>query len=94
MVFAVWAARKGAVSAGVAEAFRDSCRYGRERLEEIVAVESPRRGFPPDLVREYLTRNIVHQLGPRDYQGMDLFLQYATAGSRVGAGPRPPGGLT
>ena len=46
MVFAVWAGRKGAVTPEVAEAFRESCRYGRERIEEIVASESRGRGFP------------------------------------------------
>jgi predicted solute-binding protein len=77
MVFAVWAGRKGVVTAEVAEAFRESCRYGRARMDEIVASEAPRRGFPPDFVEEYLTRRIVNELGPREYQGMDLFLSYA-----------------
>ena len=76
MVFAVWAGRKGVVTPAVAGAFRDSCRYGRERLGEIVAAESVARGFAPELVREYLTRHIVHELGPRDYAGMELFLSY------------------
>lgn len=82
MVFAVWAGRKGVVTPAVVEAFRESCRYGRERIEEIVAAESPRRDFPPQLVREYLTRHIVHELGPRDYQGMELFLSYAAQSRR------------
>src|SRR5579883_1515651 len=69
MVFAVWAGRRGAVTPEVAEAFRESCRYGRERLEAIVASESARREFAPELVREYLTRHIVHELGERDYRG-------------------------
>jgi predicted solute-binding protein len=77
MVFAVWAGHKAAVTPEVVEAFRQSCRYGCERMDEIVASEAPARGFPPELVREYLTRHIVHELGPRDYQGMELFLQYA-----------------
>jgi len=77
MVFAVWAARKGVVTPDVVAAFRESCRYGRERIDEIVAAESPRRGFAPEVAREYLTRHIVHELGPRDYEGMDLFLRYA-----------------
>jgi len=80
MVFAVWAARPGVVTPEVAEAFRASCRFGRERLDEIVLSESPRRNLPLDLAREYLTRNIVHELSPRDYDGMDLFLSYARAG--------------
>jgi predicted solute-binding protein len=77
MVFAVWAGRRSAVTPEVAEAFRDSCRFGRDRIEEIVAFESPRRGFPPSLVREYLTRHIVHELGPLEYEGMEQFLKLA-----------------
>lgn len=77
MVFAVWAGPKGAIAPEVAEAFRGSCRYGRENIEEIVASESAARGFPPELVRRYLTEHIVHELGPREYEGMELFLQYA-----------------
>jgi len=77
MVFAVWAARPGVAGPEVAEAFRASCRYGREHLDDIVRVESASREFPPDLVREYLTRHIVHELEARDYEGMALFLEYA-----------------
>jgi len=77
MVFAVWAGRRTAITPEVTEAFRESCRYGRGRIDEIVASESPRRGFPAELVREYLTRHILHELGPREYQGMELFLRYA-----------------
>jgi len=78
MVFAVWAARKGLANDLVAQAFRDSCRYGLEHMGEIVEAESARLGFAPEMVRQYLTRHIVHQLGPRDYQGMRLFLEWAT----------------
>jgi chorismate dehydratase len=81
MVFAVWAGRRGVVTPPVAEAFRESCRYGRERIEEIVAAESPRRGFSPRMVREYLTDRIVHELSARDYEGMELFLRYAREGA-------------
>jgi chorismate dehydratase len=76
-VFAVWAGRKSVITPGVVDAFQQSCRFGRERIEEIVAVESSRREIPRDLVREYLTHRIVHELGPRDYEGMDRFLEYA-----------------
>lgn len=88
MVFAVWAARKGVVTPEVAEAFRGSCRYGLGRMDEIVAAESARLGFAPELVRNYLTRHIVHELGPREYQGMDLFLRYARMKNRAGGPTR------
>jgi predicted solute-binding protein len=77
MVFAVWAGRKGAVTPAVVEAFGGSCRYGLAHIEEIVASESVARGFPEAVIREYLTRHIVHELGEREYRGMDLFLNYA-----------------
>ncbi len=77
MVFAVWAGRKGAVTPEVSQVFCESYRYGKDRIDEIVASEAASREFPASLVREYLTRHIVHELGPRDYQGMELFLRYA-----------------
>jgi predicted solute-binding protein len=77
MVFAVWAGRREAVTAELAEVFRDSYSYGRERIDEIVAQEAARREFAPEMVREYLTRHIVHSLGAREYEGMQLFLEYA-----------------
>ena len=87
MVFAVWAGHKGVVTSQVAAAFRDSCSYGLDRLDEIVAAESVKREFRPALVREYLARHIVHELGPRDYEGMELFLRLA----RPVARPVSPG---
>jgi predicted solute-binding protein len=89
MVFAVWAGRRGVVTPEVVEALRESGRYGLARIDEIVAAEAPRRGFPPEFVEEYLTRRIVNELGPREYQGMDLFLSYA----RQLPPPRSPSGL-
>jgi predicted solute-binding protein len=77
MVFAVWAGRPGVATVQIEEAFRGSWEYGRAHMDEIVAAESSSRGFPPGMVRTYLTCHIVHQLGPREYQGMNLFLEYA-----------------
>ena len=77
MVFAVWAGRRGLPMAELEQAFRASCRYGRDHMEDIVRAESAARGFPAALVRKYLTHHIVHELGPREYAGMKLFLEYA-----------------
>jgi chorismate dehydratase len=78
-VFAVWAGRKEVITPEVVEVFQESCRFGRTHIEDIVASEAPRREFSPDLVRQYLTRHIVHELGSRDYEGMNQFLAYASA---------------
>lgn len=77
MVFAVWAARRGVVTEEVAAAFRESCAFGRANLDAIMQSESARRGFAPELVRQYLERHIVHELGGRDYEGLKRFLAYA-----------------
>jgi predicted solute-binding protein len=79
MVFAVWAGRKGVVTPGVERAFLDSYRYGKGRIEEIVAAESEARGLATELVREYLTRYIVFEMGAREQTGMREFLRLAAA---------------
>ena len=74
MVFAVWAGRKGVITPEREQAFVDSYFSGKSNMEEIVRAESARRGIAPDLVREYLTRYIVFELGENEYAGMDRYL--------------------
>ena len=77
MVFAIWAGRKEAITPEVEAVFRASYEFGRSRLEDIVRLESARRGLAPDLARDYLTGHIVCELGPADYRGLELFLDFA-----------------
>jgi len=77
MVFAVWAGHQRHITPGVVKALNDSCRYGRDHLEDIVKIDAAARGIPETLAREYLTRNIVNELGPREYEGLELYLRYA-----------------
>lgn len=81
MVFALWSARPEIIQERYARAFRASCRFGLEHLDQIVQAEAAARGVTAELAREYLTRHIVFELGDRDYAGLDLFLQY---GARLG----------
>jgi len=75
MVFAVWAARPGVPeSCYSAEDFIDSAHFGMANLERIVNEEHQRRGMPADLVREYLTRNVVFDFGDNERMGMRRFL--------------------
>jgi len=78
MVFAVWAGRKEMMQDGYQRAFLDSCRYGLAHLDEIAKIESVARDFPEDLVRKYLTENIVFELGEREEQGLRLYLERAS----------------
>lgn len=77
MVFAVWAGRAEHITPEVIEALNDSCRYGRAHLEDIVRIDGAARGIPAALAREYLTEHIVNELGPREYEGLELYLRYA-----------------
>lgn len=77
MVFAVWGARPACASPGLAEAFSDSLRYGREHMDDIVAHEAAARGFAPAFVRDYLARNVVFDLGESELRGLERFLACA-----------------
>ena len=77
MVFAVWSARKEWIEPRFEKAFVESCRYGLAHMDEIVRTEAPIRAVSEDLVRRYLTKHIVFELGERDYQGMNLYLKHA-----------------
>jgi len=77
MVFAVWAGKRSAITAGLEAAFAASCRFGLERLPEIATAGGPPRGITESLALSYFRDNIVFELGDREYQGLDTFLQYA-----------------
>ena len=75
MVFAVWGARAGIAGDSYSAAdFIDSVRYGMSDLDRIVAEEHVRRGMTAELVRHYLTRNVVFHLGDNEQMGMRRFL--------------------
>ena len=77
MVFAVWAVKNLVADPGLAGIFTASATYGKERLEEIIAVESKSRDLPEDLVRRYLTTYISYGLGEAERQSLTLFLRSA-----------------
>ena len=75
MVFAVWAARPGVpASCYSAGDFIESARYGMANLDCIVDEEHRKRGMSAELVREYLTRNVVFDFGDNERMGMRRFL--------------------
>ena len=80
MVFALWAGRKEAITPEAEAIFRASYQFGHDHLDDIIRVEAAQRGIRPELAREYLTRHIICELGPAEYQGLELFLDYARTG--------------
>jgi predicted solute-binding protein len=77
MVFAVWAARAELPTQDPAP-FTASLRFGMEHIDDIVRQEHPKLGISEALAREYLTRNIIFELGEAEYTGLSTFLQYAS----------------
>ena len=77
MVFALWAGRKEAITPEVEAVFQASYQFGRNHLDDIVRVEAAQRGIRPELARDYLIRHIICELGSAEYQGLELFLEYA-----------------
>jgi chorismate dehydratase len=77
MVFAVWAGKSTHLTADVSRAFTDSCRWGLDHMEEIVAAAVRERSFGEQLVRKYLTEHIVYELGARHREGLELFRKLA-----------------
>ena len=77
MVFAVWAGAPSVVRPDLEPIFSASCRFGLQHLREIAALEGPPRSIAEPLALEYFEKNIVFELGEREYRGLDLFLQYA-----------------
>ncbi|MGH9663162.1 MAG: menaquinone biosynthetic enzyme MqnA/MqnD family protein [Bryobacteraceae bacterium] len=86
MVFAVWAGSKAVWSREREQAFLDSCRDGLAHLEDIARTEHAARGVTEAVARDYLTHNIAFELGEKDYEGMDLFLRYASQFDRMAVG--------
>jgi predicted solute-binding protein len=78
MVFAVWAARAELPPQDPAP-FLASLRFGIEHIDDIARQEHAKLGISEALAREYLTRNIIFELGEREYAGLEAFLQYASA---------------
>jgi len=77
MVFAVWTGAALFMTEGNRRIFVDSCRYGLERIDEIVARAPEAHRVPATLAREYLTRHIVFELNDTDRRGLAQFLEWA-----------------
>lgn len=76
-VFALWAGRRSAIREELVNLIQGSCHFGLAQLDQIIPLEAERRGFSEALVHEYLTRNIVFQIGPEEQAGLATYLSYA-----------------
>ena len=76
MVFAVWASR-AEIGPQDPESYTASLRFGLQHIDDIARQEHAKIGISEDLAREYLTNNIVFELGEPEYAGLATFLKYA-----------------
>jgi predicted solute-binding protein len=77
MVFALWAGRKENLTPRLGALLRASFLEGRANLERIIEEESLRRGFPRDLVAQYLNESTNFVMSDEDYDGLRLYLAAA-----------------
>ncbi|MEM9352474.1 MAG: menaquinone biosynthesis protein [Planctomycetota bacterium] len=76
-VFAVWAARSGVAPERLLAGFSCARDLGVARVERIAREQAERMGLEPELVLEYLTKNLHFTLGPRERQGLELYFRRA-----------------
>lgn len=77
-VFAVWAARRNEVPAGLAELLSEARDVGLSAAEAIARREAALLGLDPAVAVDYLTNNLHFTLGPAERCGLRLFSQLAS----------------
>lgn len=76
-VFALWAARRGVDTRQVASVITRARDEALGHLAEIAAASAPEVGLDPAACLSYLRDNLHFILGPRERQGLRLFLRHA-----------------
>jgi chorismate dehydratase len=77
MVFAAWAGKAGIDLENLSRLTFGSYRFGQAHLDEIVEHEHSSRGIPLALAKQYLSRYIRYDLGPKEQRGLEAFLELA-----------------
>jgi chorismate dehydratase len=77
-VFAVWAGRRDRLqNEGIQERLAWSLRYGRERIEEIVAGAAEELALPASELRDYFERALHYELGAAEMAALARFHRLA-----------------
>ena len=80
MVFAAWAGKPGVPVHLLTELTRESYEFGKAHLNEIIEWEHGKRGVSKELARRYLTSYIHFELGRKEQNGWEAFLELAHLG--------------
>jgi chorismate dehydratase len=77
-VFAVWMARPGVGGLDELSAQLETARRsGLADIDRIIREHAVPRGWPPDLARQYLTKNLRFDVGPREIEAIETFHRFA-----------------
>lgn len=76
-VFAAWMARAGVEVGDLNQKLDAAKRNGLAHVEQIVERYARPLGWPADIARQYLTRNLQFDIGPRQLQAIRLFHEKA-----------------
>ncbi|MHB8974013.1 MAG: menaquinone biosynthetic enzyme MqnA/MqnD family protein [Pirellulaceae bacterium] len=87
-VFAMWAAREGVDTSGMASILGKTRDAGLAHLEQIAAAEAPGVGLDFATCLSYLRDNLHFTLGASEQRGLQLFRQHA---AELGLFPLAPG---
>jgi cyclic dehypoxanthinyl futalosine synthase len=79
MIFALWAARPGALGPEDVREITRAAQAGLGMRTEIAQAFAREKGGDPERYRRYLTQRIRYGLGPYELQGLEAFLAKATA---------------
>ncbi len=77
MVFAAWAGKPGLPIQRLQALLESSYRFGRERISEIAELESGPRHISQELANQYLRHHIWFEIGPKEQEGLEAFLDLA-----------------
>ena len=79
MIFALWAARPGAVSPEDVQELTRAAQHGLGVRTELAQRFAAQKGGDPERFRRYLTQRIRYGLGPYELEGLEAFLERAAS---------------
>ena len=88
-VFAMWVARAGVDTSGLAEILEASRDAGLQSLDSIASTEAATHGLTNEDLHRYFTDNLHFRLGPGERAGLAAFEQKATALGLIPASKAP-----
>lgn len=78
-VFALWAGPDAEIAKRAAPLLTASMRQGRSLIPEIARLAAPKLNLPEGLCEDYLSHFIIHDVGPQEMSGYELFREMLNA---------------